>query len=176
MAEYQTQDAAPARELPTMQTEPPRELKERGRAVPKLRAPVIESTERTYRQQTKRIVHQALEVRTAVKEKLLKHAKTIACELYHRTGMELPRSLQAFYVDQVVYGQIYPRAHWDYLPRNYSGHAVYFKSEDIRERVDEWEKVDDCRNAGFWHIGGSFQHARRAPRITLGRSIEAMPS
>ena len=80
-------------------------------------------------------------VRWTAKQKLLKDAKTTACEFYHRIGIPLPPSLQIFYVDQVVYGRIYAEAHRIYLPQSYSGRAVYLKSEDTRERVAGWEKL-----------------------------------
>jgi amino acid adenylation domain-containing protein len=80
-------------------------------------------------------------VRWTAKEKLLKGAKTAACEFYHRLGMPLPPSLRTFYVDQVVYGRIYAKAHRSYMPLGYSGRAVYVKSEDTRERITGWEKL-----------------------------------
>jgi acyl-CoA synthetase (AMP-forming)/AMP-acid ligase II/thioesterase domain-containing protein/acyl carrier protein len=72
---------------------------------------------------------------------LRKSAMTAACEVYHRIGVSLPPSLQTFYVDQVVYGKIYAKAHRSYVPQSYSGRAVYLKSEDARERVDGWKKL-----------------------------------
>jgi len=55
--------------------------------------------------------------------------------------MPLPPVLHAFYVDQVVYGRIYAKAHRSYVPRAYSGRVVYLKSEDARERISGWEKL-----------------------------------
>jgi len=80
-------------------------------------------------------------VRWTAKERLLKDAKTATCEVYHRIGKPLPPSLQTFYVDQVVYGKIYPKAHRNYVPQSYSGRVVYLKSEDPRERVAGWKKL-----------------------------------
>jgi aspartate racemase len=80
-------------------------------------------------------------MRHRAKETLLEHIMTVACRLYHRLGMPLPPTLQTFYIDQVVFGRIYPNAHRSYVPQAYSGRVVYFKSEDTRERVAGWEKL-----------------------------------
>ena len=80
-------------------------------------------------------------LRHRAKETLQEETKTVACHLYHRLGMPLPPTLQTFYVDQVVYGRIYPEAHRSYVPQTYSGRVVYFKSEDTRERVAGWKKL-----------------------------------
>jgi amino acid adenylation domain-containing protein len=74
-------------------------------------------------------------------ETFLKETKSAACAVYHRLGISLPPSLQTFYVDQVVYGAIYAKAHRRYMPQSYSGRAVYLKSEDSRDRVAGWEKL-----------------------------------
>jgi amino acid adenylation domain-containing protein len=80
-------------------------------------------------------------IRWGAKEKLLKDVKTAVCEVYHRLGISLPPLLQTFYVDQVVYGAIYAKAHRSYVPQSYLGRAVYLKSEDTRDRVDGWKKL-----------------------------------
>lgn len=104
-------------------------------------APDIESIHHSLKQPMEWFKKQDFIAPTSAKEKLLKRAKTATCALYHRIGVSLPPLLQAFYIDQVVYGEIYPKAHWDYVPRNYSGRAVYLKSEDSRERVAGWEML-----------------------------------
>jgi amino acid adenylation domain-containing protein len=80
-------------------------------------------------------------MRHRVMETLRYDTKAAACEIYHHLGMRLPPALKTFYVDQVVYGKIYPEAHRNYAPRPYSGQAIYLKSEDTRERVTGWEKL-----------------------------------
>jgi amino acid adenylation domain-containing protein len=80
-------------------------------------------------------------MRQRLRERLGRGAKAVAYEMYHRLGRPVPPVLQSFYVDQVVYGQIYPDAHRRYQPQPYSGRAVYFKSEDTRERVAGWQKL-----------------------------------
>ncbi|MBM4297805.1 MAG: alpha/beta fold hydrolase [Deltaproteobacteria bacterium] len=74
-------------------------------------------------------------------ETLRLKAKALTCNVYHYLGLPLSPELKDFYVDQVVYGKIYPDAHRRYAPRTYSGRAVYFKSEDARERVAGWQKL-----------------------------------
>jgi thioesterase domain-containing protein/acyl carrier protein len=76
-----------------------------------------------------------------LKEACQKKFKTMVCEVYHCLGMSLPTSLQTYYVDQVVYGNIYSNAHRSYVPQTYAGRVVYLKSEDLRERVSGWEKL-----------------------------------
>jgi thioesterase domain-containing protein/acyl carrier protein len=76
-----------------------------------------------------------------LKDAWQKKLKTIACEIYHCLGKSLPTSLQAFYVDQVVYGNIYSKAHRSYVPQSYAGRVVFLKSEDPRDRVPGWEKL-----------------------------------
>jgi len=67
--------------------------------------------------------------------------KTMACEVYHCLGLSLPTSLQSYYVDQVVYGKIYSKAHRSYAPQLYAGRVVYLQSEDPRQRISGWEKL-----------------------------------
>jgi amino acid adenylation domain-containing protein len=80
-------------------------------------------------------------VQLLLSETLPRKAKRIVCEMYQQFGMLIPRNLRTFYVDQIVYGEIYPHAHRRYVPRAYSGRTVYFKSEDSRERVAGWAKL-----------------------------------
>jgi amino acid adenylation domain-containing protein len=80
-------------------------------------------------------------MRQRLQERLRRGTKATACGMYQRLGMPMPPRLKTFYVDEVVYGQIYPDAHRRYEPRTYSGRAVYFKSEDARERVAGWQKL-----------------------------------
>ena len=80
-------------------------------------------------------------IRWTVRDRLLKKIRKLTCETFHQLRISLPPSLQAFYVDQVVYGEIYAKAHRQYIPQPYSGRAVYLKSEDIRERVSGWESL-----------------------------------
>ena len=63
----------------------------------------------------------------------------ITCEAYGHFGIPLPSRLRAYYVDQVVFEQIYPEAQKKYLPRRYSGRVVYFESEETRGRSDGWQ-------------------------------------
>jgi len=79
--------------------------------------------------------------RHRIDETLQNMTKAVRCQVYHHFGIPLPPALKTFYVDQVVYGTIYPKAHRSYVPRAYSGRAVYLKSEDTRERVAGWEKL-----------------------------------
>ncbi|HYA29741.1 MAG TPA: hypothetical protein VEI95_13045, partial [Acidobacteriota bacterium] len=67
--------------------------------------------------------------------------KTTACEVYHCLGMSLPTSLQTYYVDQVVYRNIYSKARRGYVPEAYAGAVAYLKSEDPRERTSGWETL-----------------------------------
>jgi thioesterase domain-containing protein/acyl carrier protein len=76
-----------------------------------------------------------------LKQACQKKIKTMACEVYHCVGASLPTSLQMYYVDQVVYGDIYSKAHRSYVPRAYAGRVVYLKSEDPQERTAGWEKL-----------------------------------
>ncbi len=80
-------------------------------------------------------------VRHRIDETMRKIPKAVTCRVYHLLGIRLPPELKTFYVDQVVYGRIYPTAHRNYVPREYSGRAVYFQSEDTRVRVAGWEKL-----------------------------------
>jgi len=48
--------------------------------------------------------------RHGFKEAWQKKLKTAACEVYHFLGASLPASLQTYYVDQVVYGNVYSKA------------------------------------------------------------------
>ncbi|MGH7816780.1 MAG: alpha/beta fold hydrolase [Candidatus Binatia bacterium] len=80
-------------------------------------------------------------LRQRVKETLQIDKKMVACDFYHRLGIPLSPRLQTFYVDQVVYGRIYPKAQSSYVPQLYSGRAVYLKSEDAREDVYGWQKL-----------------------------------
>jgi aspartate racemase len=79
--------------------------------------------------------------RHRIDETLHKMTKAVTCRVYHHLGIPLPPTLKTFYVDQVVYGTIYPKAHRSYVPRAYSGRAVYLKSEDTRDRVAGWQKL-----------------------------------
>jgi aspartate racemase len=74
--------------------------------------------------------------------------KLLACRMHHLFRVVLPPSLQAFYIDQVVYGKLYPRAMRQYRPEVYSGSVVYFKSElDTRPSIAAWQKK----------VGGPFE-------------------
>jgi thioesterase domain-containing protein/acyl carrier protein len=79
-------------------------------------------------------------LRQRLKRNLGKDVKALACEFYFRTGKPLPPSLQTFYVDQIVYGKIYAEAHRNYVPRSYTGRAVYLKSDEAHDHVDGWNK------------------------------------
>jgi len=70
-----------------------------------------------------------------------KKFKTAACQLYHCLGISLPTSLQTYYVDQVVYGNIYSKARRGYVPEAYRGAVAYLKSEDPQERTSGWETL-----------------------------------
>ena len=74
-------------------------------------------------------------------EAWVKTTKSFACGVYHFLRLPLPSALKTFYIDQIVYGKIYPDAHRRYRPQPYSGRVVYFKSEDTRVRVAGWQKL-----------------------------------
>ena len=78
-------------------------------------------------------------LRRRVKENLHVGARSVACDAYHRLGIELPPQLQAFYIDQVVYKKIYAKAQIGYAPQPYSGRAVYLESEESRGHADVWK-------------------------------------
>jgi amino acid adenylation domain-containing protein len=80
-------------------------------------------------------------LRQRVKETLQKDTKTVVCDVYHRLGIPLSPRLQTFYVDQVVYGRIYPKAQSSYVPQAYSGRAVYLKSAETQGRVAGWKEL-----------------------------------
>jgi thioesterase domain-containing protein len=79
--------------------------------------------------------------RHGIKEACQKKIKSAACEVYHRLGVSLPTSLQMYYVDQVIYGNIYSKARRSYVPEAYAGAVAYLKSEDPRERTSGWQTL-----------------------------------
>ena len=79
--------------------------------------------------------------RHGLKEAWQKKIKGAACDVYHCLGMSLPTSLQTYYVDQVIYGNIYSKARRGYVPEAYAGAVSYLKSEDPRERTSGWETL-----------------------------------
>ena len=77
-------------------------------------------------------------LRETLKKALTKNTKTIASRVYHGLGKPLPPKLQAFYVDQIVHGQVYPLASKSYRPFDYLGPAVYIGSEETPYLVAGW--------------------------------------
>ena len=69
---------------------------------------------------------------------VLHRCKSAACALLGYLNLPLPVALQSFYMEQVVFGRIYREAYARYRPRPYMGRAVYFASDDERERISAW--------------------------------------
>jgi len=90
---------------------------------------------------SRRLKAELWSMRHRIRETLRNETKAVMCKVYHHLGMLLPPALQTFYIDQVVYGRIYPKAHRSYVPRAYSGRAIYCQSEDTRDRVAGWQKL-----------------------------------
>jgi amino acid adenylation domain-containing protein len=103
-------------------------------------------------------------MRHRLRETLRHETRAAACEIYHHLGMRLPPALKTFYVDQVVYGKIYPEAHRNYVPRRYSGRAIYFKSEDTRERVASWERLM-TNGLEVWSVKGTHLSMLAEPNL-----------
>ncbi len=64
-----------------------------------------------------------------VQERIKRRFNTVSCKVYHFLGVPLPPDLQTFYVEEIVYGTIYPKARRAYVPQVYSGRVIIFKAE-----------------------------------------------
>ncbi len=63
------------------------------------------------------------------------------CKIYHVMDVRLPPKLRAFYVDEVVYGQLYARAKGKYRPQPYAGRMTFFKAKESRNDVGQWYEL-----------------------------------
>ena len=82
-----------------------------------------------------------------------KKLKRFICALYHFLEKPLPFSLKRFYVEQIVYGEIYPKARKAYAPGSYNGPVTVFKGTQGRLHAEFWRqfvsgKVEICEVPG----------------------------
>jgi thioesterase domain-containing protein len=61
---------------------------------------------------------------------------------YHLIGLSLSPNLQSFYVDEIVYGTIYPTARKAYIPQIYPGDVLIFHAKESSYDPElSWKKV-----------------------------------
>jgi amino acid adenylation domain-containing protein len=85
-----------------------------------------------------------------IKVKVETRVKTIACQIYDFFGRSLPNPLQTFYLEDWIYGKIYPLAARRYEAKIYPGRIVLFRSrlpseqpsaDHASPRVTRWEHL-----------------------------------
>jgi thioesterase domain-containing protein len=67
-------------------------------------------------------------VREAVQRRTKRSLKAVACLAFNALTISLPSDLRTFYVDEIVYGSIYPRARATYSPHAYPGPAIMYEA------------------------------------------------
>jgi aspartate racemase len=67
-------------------------------------------------------------VREALRRRTRRSLKAVACLAFNALTISLPSDLRTFYVDEIVYGSIYPRARATYCPHVYPGPAIMYEA------------------------------------------------
>jgi thioesterase domain-containing protein/acyl carrier protein len=67
-------------------------------------------------------------VREALQRRTKRSLKAVACLAFNALTISLPADLRTFYVDEIVYGSIYPRARATYCPHVYPGRAIMYEA------------------------------------------------
>jgi thioesterase domain-containing protein/acyl carrier protein len=76
------------------------------------------------------------------RERIAYEMQRISCRAHHRLGLSLPSSLQRFYVEKIVFGEIYPKAGNAYVPRSYPGNVIIFHgAENSYDSARGWQAL-----------------------------------